>query len=411
MIQTIASKEARNPSIIAGDCREIDLLLCCSRTCLEAPVKEQIKALVKQDIDWSRLITIAEQHGVKPLLYQSLNQVCANAIPPNILNQLKKDFRTNAVRNLYLTRELLKLLKLFTSHDIPVLCIKGPALATLAYGDLSLRQFSDLDILIYEKDIIKSKDLILSQGFKMRFHVIELTEQEESAFMESQNIHKFVREGAYEMEYQGGKVVLEIHWEVIPNYFSFSLQADYLWANAQSVSLLGQKVSHLCVEDTLLLLCGHGTKDCWDKLNRVCDIAELLHNHPQLNWKKVRTEAKKRGGDRLLLHSLLLTHNLLGISLPEAIWHEINQDQTISAIANQAQEWLFCSSAKRPKPLQQFLFILKTKEHLRDKLSYALSIATTPTLSDWALLPQSDLPPVYYYLLRSWRILRNTLQR
>ncbi|MBE9125528.1 MULTISPECIES: nucleotidyltransferase family protein [unclassified Coleofasciculus] len=407
MTQLLAERKIlTKPSQVAKP-PEIELLLCCSRTSIDSARAERIESLLRQEIDWDYLTNTAARHGVMPLLYQSLNGTCPGAVPEAILNQLKKDFRTNAIRNLHLSKELLKLLDLFAAHNIPVLCFKGPVLAASIYGDLSLRQFSDIDILVSESNILEARDLLVSQNAKMRFHVIEPTEGEEEAFIQSRTVHQFVREAAYEFEYNQGKVIVELHWEVIPKYFCFPLKVKHLREHLESVSILDRTVPNLAPEDSLLLLCGHGTKDCWDKLARVCDIAELLRSYPQLDWGRVLKQARQRGGERILLHGLLLAHNLLGATLPEQVWQRIQCDPKIAAIASQAQEWLFCPIDERPGRVEQFFFHLRTKERLRDKVGFALSLALTPTPSDWALFPRSAFPSVYYYLLRPLRMLVN----
>ena len=386
--------------------KEIQLILSCARRNIDTETVDRIKTLVKEKIDWQYLIQIAETHSIKPLLYKTINNTCPEAIPQTILTQLQKYFRTNAVRNIYLTRELLKLLDLFASENIPVICFKGPILTVLTYGDLSLRQFADLDILVAQQDVVKAKNLLLAQGSEMRFHVIELTDAEKEIFIKSETVHNFVRESAYEFDYNNGNFVIELHWDVIPKYFYFPLESEYLWQHQEFVSVLNKKVSSLSVEDSLLLLCGHGTKDCWDKLSRVCDIAELLWSYPNLNWERVILEASRRGGMRILLLGLLLAYNLLGAVLPELIWHKIKDDSEILALATQAEEWLFLPVEKRPQGVEKFFFHLKVKESLWDKFGYCFSLITTPTLSDWALLPESKIPSGYYYLIRPLRMFR-----
>jgi hypothetical protein len=41
---------------------------------------------------------------------------------------------------------------------------KGPALAVQAYGDLSLRQYDDLDLLIHEADVPRAYQLLIANG-------------------------------------------------------------------------------------------------------------------------------------------------------------------------------------------------------------------------------------------------------
>ena len=386
---------------------EIELLLCCARSQISAATAEQIKSLVHKEIDWQYFFQQATQHSVVPLAYQSLNAICPEAVPQEILTLLHNQFRINARRNLYLARELLQLLNLFNVHNIPVLCFKGPPLTVSCYGDLSLRQFSDLDILVSEQDLPRARDLLLSQGARVRFHVVNLTENEKATFVQSETVHKFVRECAYEMEYKEGRVVLELHWQVMPHYFCFPLKPEYLWQRLKATTLLGQTISNLSPEDSLLLLCGHGAKDCWDKLARICDIAELLGTYPSLDWKWVIEQASSRGGERILLQGLLLAHDLLGTFLPEIVWQKIKHDPTTKILAKQVQQGLFCKAKEQPGQFEQFLFHLRIKNRFWDRVRYCFNVALTPTFSDWTLLPRVSFPQVFYYLLRPIRLLGN----
>jgi hypothetical protein len=117
---------------------EVELLFCCTRTHIDSEIAERIRTLLQQDIDWAYLIQTAAQHGIIPLLYQSLNTTCPEAVTKANLAQLRNYFHTNAQRNLFLTKELLKLLNLFESRSIPAIPFKGSVLAVSAYGNLSL---------------------------------------------------------------------------------------------------------------------------------------------------------------------------------------------------------------------------------------------------------------------------------
>jgi hypothetical protein len=90
-------------------------------------------------------------------LYQSLNTTCPEAVPKANLAQLRNYFHANAQRNLFLTQELLKLLTLFKTNGISAIPYKGPVLAVAVYGNLALRQFGDLDILVHKRDVLRAK--------------------------------------------------------------------------------------------------------------------------------------------------------------------------------------------------------------------------------------------------------------
>ena len=79
--------------------------------------------------------------------------------PKTILAQLRESFRSNVQNSLLLTAELLKLVELFAASRINAIPFKGPVLAAAVYKDLSLRQFSDLDVLVQPGRHPQSREL------------------------------------------------------------------------------------------------------------------------------------------------------------------------------------------------------------------------------------------------------------
>ena len=110
---TILNKQKKNINTAAINKPEIQLLLCCARTKIDRATSDRLKKLVRQNIDWQYLIDVAARHGVLPLLFDSLNNICSDAVPKNILSSLRSYFQANAVRNLSLSAELLSILNIF----------------------------------------------------------------------------------------------------------------------------------------------------------------------------------------------------------------------------------------------------------------------------------------------------------
>ncbi len=389
---------------------EIELLLCCSRTYIEPAIAARIKILLQEEIDWEYLLQTAAKHGVKPLLYQSLSATAKELVPPEILTQLRQDFRTNGLGNLNRTKELLKILDLFAVNDIPVFTFKGPAIASLAYGELSWRQFNDLDILVRNRDIIRARDLFLSLGNEMKVELIELTKQQKEIFVKSPQIHEFVRECAYPFIRQQSGVIVELHWRMMPSYFSFPIDSENLWERLIPVPILGTNILTLSPEDSLLLLCGHGIKECWDKLNRVCDIAALIHKHPNLDWDRVMAEATRLGCQRILFLGLFLAKELLGTGLPEFIWEKIEADGVVTELAVQVYEGFFSNGNMTKQSFPVTRLHLKARERFIDKVRYFLGVMMTPTTSDWLVLPLATYPSLLYYLFRPIRLVGEYLR-
>ena len=57
------------------------------------------------------------------------------------------------------------------THDIEALAFKGPTLSQMAYGDITLRQYSDLDILVDEKEIFKAGSVLAQHEYDAAFPI------------------------------------------------------------------------------------------------------------------------------------------------------------------------------------------------------------------------------------------------
>src|SRR5262249_59620471 len=77
--------------------REFQLLLYCARS---QPGIESIRSIVNDGVNWQYLQQLAEQHGIRPLLLQSLKSVCWDAVPETTKLQLNYFNRINIQKNL-----------------------------------------------------------------------------------------------------------------------------------------------------------------------------------------------------------------------------------------------------------------------------------------------------------------------
>src|SRR5439155_4275421 len=208
-----------------------------ARTCIDSQTAERIKELLGEELDWAYLLQMAHWHAVMPLLSWHLNQICAEAVPKPTRTYLRDYFHQNMRRNLYLTGELLKILKLFGGNGIQAVPFKGPTLASIAYQNLGLRQYTDLDLLVQNHDVPKAKALLLSQGYQPSFH---LTQAREMAYLAYQSEYGFTR--------TKDGVIIELHWGMAPKYFSFQFDSERLWSRLQRISIGGAEVLTLPAE-------------------------------------------------------------------------------------------------------------------------------------------------------------------
>jgi Uncharacterised nucleotidyltransferase len=379
---------------------EAHLMLACARTTLDPVAVEKIIALLQRQIDWDYMLRKAREHFITPLVCRSLT-TCSEAVPPEILQRLDRDLSAHTRRNLFLTRELLKLLSLMQENDIRAVAYKGPVLAASAYGNVGLRSFIDLDILVHERDILRAKELLISRGFQT---LNQLTKAQEEAHLRSRDEKDIV------LVRPDLPVSVELHWR-IASLFLFPLDSDQLWQRLGTMKLGGANVSNLRAEDMLLILCVHGAKHSFKRLQWICDIAELIRANPRLDWNQVLQEAANSRSMRMLSLGLLLAADLLGATIPNEVSLVIGSDGKAKSLASRVLKSLFREPANLSHVFTDSTFLINLKEEWADRTLLrtrhylnSLNKAVTPNVQDKDLLRLPAFLSAFYYLLRPIRL-------
>lgn len=373
---------------------EEKLLLCCARSRTGADADRQIRELVQSGIDWGYLLPLARRHGMTPLLSHHLDRLVPDSVPKPYRHWLDEAFRQINRNNLFLTRELLHILDRCHAEGVPALPLKGSVLAVSLYGDVALRQCSDLDLLVCKRDMRRARQALASLGYRPR---LPITRGQEHALMHSAHDDVFDRPGI--------PLRVEIHWRLTPGYFSFPLAPEWLWQRVNHTDLGGRAVPALPPEELLLFLCAHGTKHLWERLLWICDVAELIRVYPDMNWQHVTELARSLGSERMLLLGLHLAHDLLGIHLPEPLHRRACADTRVRALGAYVLTRLFQPAPEPPELLESARFHLQARERARDRARYCLLLVAAPTTGDLACLPlPACLSPWGYYLLRPMRL-------
>ncbi len=372
---------------------EIELLLCCARARIDAARAERLRQLAAGALDWDYLVALAARHGLQPLVHWHLNAVCPQAVPPTHRAALHTAFTRVSALNVFLTRELQKLLALFAAQGVVAAPYKGPALAADLYGHIALRQFGDLDILVRPSDIKRARDVLLAEGYAP---YPPLTDAQQARLLRTQCNQPFTRER--------NRLVVELHWSVSAPRFARPFEGDGFWSRLGAGRLDGTRVHTPAAEDMLLALCVHGTKHCWERLAWVSDVAELIDQRPRLRWAQLCAAAQATGSERMLYLGVRLATDLLGASPPAEVVREVAADVATGALAATVVSRMFTPELP-PSGLGGYLgFQLRARRRLRDKLNY-LCFAVTPTEEDMARLALPAPLSFLYYLLRPARMI------
>lgn len=362
---------------------EQELLLCCSRIQLDSDTINRIHVLSKQDLDWQLFVQQSVRHGAFPLVYHGLQQAKAN-VPP--IEQLKALYQTQTQRNLGHLQELTRLLAKFEQHNLPVTPFKGPLLAMSAYESFALRKIGDLDLLVRPEDYQNVVALLKAQGYEIHHSL-------------PWECH-LTRDDRY---------TVDLHVDIVPDHLYKPLSRKDIWASLQTDQLAGHSFYRLPLPIELLMLCLNGTKDCWQQLSRICDIAELI-KHQSIDWPTALTFYETWGFKRLVGTGLYLAQTLLDLQLPSTVSTWVQANQPSSQLLDTIHHNLFVSNTRNVPEIERSLFYLRTRERYADKMQTLLGVLDLsgwfhPTVADrnWIKLPAQL--SFLYYLLRPVRIL------
>ncbi len=375
---------------------ENELLLWCAATFSRPDKVSRIRGLVGRDIDWAYLIGSARRHGVLPLLYWNLRKIHFETVPEGVVKTLCNAYRINMIQNLFLIAKLFNLLDLFQANSISVIPYKGPTLSVLAYGDIGLRHFVDLDFILRRHDVLRAKELLLSEGYRPEY---ALPPDQESAYLQHECEYNFFDDHR--------KILVELHWNIVQKYFSCHFDVNQLWNDLEPVSLLNRQVMTVSPEQLLLILSiHHGGKHQWAMLGWICDIAQLIGRHRDLDWETIGDSAIRSGIERILFLGLYLAKDMLGADVPDEMSRRIKKDPAIPFLAKQVCKRIFAEAENTPGEAEGFVFYLRMRENLRDKMQYCFRRLFTSTKTDWSLLrlPAPFFP--LYRVLRPFRLMK-----
>jgi hypothetical protein len=328
-----------------------------------------------------------------PLLYKNFPVLGPETAPAAFLSDLRALYLANTYRNLSLTRELLNVLAILESVGVPVAAYKGPVLAVVAYGDTSLRQFSELDLLVSRLDLGKVKVLLKSEGYKASY---ALTPRQERAHLAN----------TYELGFDllDPRIYLGVHWRLAPDYLGGGPDAGLALARRRRVNMGNATAPSLDPEDTLLALCVGGASHLWSKLQMVCDVAELIETHQGWDWPGLVERARAQGLLRMLLLGASLATELLEAPVPWEVGALAARDPVVTALRASVLRGLFLPKTVEPSLLETSRFQLRVLDSRKARLKYCWIRAVAPTVQDWQRVRLPDSLYFLYYLLRPVRL-------
>ena len=363
---------------------ENELLLTIARRELDERGSLELRALVQQPIDWDFVIATAHSHGLLPLLQKNLT-VVANVVPGHVLARLKRESVANSQSVLHLIGKQLKAYRLLKDRGVRAAIFKGAVLAQMAYGEVSLRQAGDIDVLIDRADFAEARSSLESLGYEM---TPRLTDAQLASHLAFHCEIPFMRDEWF--------TIVDLHWGLAPRSFVFGVEANDVMSRLKSMSLGGTTIETFSNEDMVLYLSMHGTKHLWHRLEWIVSLAELVRASTNIDWDLVMQRAEDARATRMLALGLRLVEEFSDVEIQPRILTSVDPESVMKRMATRIKDQMFTRS-HNIESTQTNLYNFRVMDRKRDALVSALRALFVPTLPDWeALTLPPKLHPLYY---------------
>jgi len=300
-------------SILETVTPEVQLALCCARTELSGTDRSTLEALLQSDLSWRRVLELAAWHRIYTFLYWNLRSTESRGPEhDDAMRKLKDAYLASAAMHLRRQGELRQALTALRVEGIPVIVLKGAALAETVYPDPAMRVMEDVDILVEEQHLERADGVIRSFGY----------ETAETPYEE-----EIVREGHRHYPRLEGKSRLtsfEVHRHLVTQDTRFHFDISACWQSARRAVIAGVETMIPAPDEMLLHLCVGFFLDrrrfhqSFAALRQLVDISETIrHYGPELDWDRFVRLTRQRRMEGPAFCALASAKELLGVEVPE----------------------------------------------------------------------------------------------
>lgn len=262
------------------------------------PAVERVARAISDKPDWDSLLQRAVAMQVGPAVFTNLTGLPEGDLPAYVRERAAAELLTARAAIMGKVLAATHLLQIFGDAGITTIVLKGLATGTTAYGDPSLRDFADLDILLRPEEIPAARDLLAGQGFAPHF--------EEGAE------RRLLRAG-HALEFMRPALKVELHTELVSRYLRVAFDLSEVWKTSRVVRCAGHDTRVLAAPVEFVFLAAHGAKHEWNNFRWICDIAQLVTRLSGQDRAAIVDLASRLHCSRLVALAAQLVHDAFGV--------------------------------------------------------------------------------------------------
>lgn len=133
---------------------------------LSSQLRAVLRTLSSQPLDWNRVLNGARSNFVVVLASKHLIGTAADLLPAQVIVELKRLRKQNAIRSLEIARiQRFLAEEMLEKQNLRQVFVKCATLSHQIYGDMYLRQYRDLDLLLDEASVVTVRGKLMRRGY------------------------------------------------------------------------------------------------------------------------------------------------------------------------------------------------------------------------------------------------------
>jgi hypothetical protein len=280
---------------------------------------DPLRPLERVDVDWEELFQAVCRNGLLALAHQHLEQQPSDDYPPPHFRQwIKQAKAINAVQMETFDDQIRPVLASLNDAGIDYLVVKGPAVARLIYPNPGLRSFTDLDLVVRERDWAAVHPLMMELGFRSVENLPE-PPPKLARPMVSHGLQYWDDEAQF---------LVEVHFDDLLESGLASRDLEGFWQRVQTVGIEGVPFKVLSLEDQLITLSAHVHYHGYTRLSWLSDIAFIIRDHAaDLDWKQLIETVRREEVQVPVYFTLRMVERLLGVGAPASAMVALRPDR------------------------------------------------------------------------------------
>ena len=382
------------PIIISDDLKF--LIACCQSERSVEKTNFILNCISEKNTDYlSNLIALSLRHCILPLVYRTIKEIALQEekIPSGFVSELKANYMSISPRNMLMSTELIRIIKLFRENNIKVLAFKGPILSQIAYGDITLRQYSDLDIFVEEAHKQKVVSLLLENGY---VDTLDFTpEQKLPWYSNAKEINLYHPEKS---------IHIDLQWLFFDKDYPLHYDYSTIWENTSAIKLNNHSIPTFSPENLLIYLSVHGAKHLFERIGWIKDIDLFIRIQP-IDWQQIDRQMDQSDFKRMFLLGLSLSRQFFNTPIPEKYIQEYkNQPWLRSVNTFIVEEWI-----EHKNFIYNTMAMLKLFPATKQKLGYLNKVIFKPSKNEYRFVALPDRWHWAYYFIRPFLLLKKYL--